>query len=98
VVYRARREVLRAAARAAGLAVRASQVGLHVVCDLPPRTDARAVAAAARAAGVLVAPLATFQLRGRAKPALVLGFGSVPPPRIRAAMAVLAAALRRHRS
>ncbi len=98
VLYRARRDALLAAARSAGLAVRASQVGLHVVCDLPPRTDAHAVAAAARAAGVLVAPLAAFQLRGRARPALVLGFGSVPPPRIRAAMTVLAAALRRYRS
>lgn len=93
VVYRARREVLLAAARSVGLAVRASEVGLHVVCDLPPRTDAHAVAAAARAAGVVAAPLASFQLRGRAPPALVLGFGSVPPTRIRAAMAVLAGAV-----
>jgi GntR family transcriptional regulator/MocR family aminotransferase len=98
VLYRARRDALLAAARSVGLAVRASQVGLHVVCDLPPRSDARAIAAAARAGGVLVAPLAAFQLRGRARPALVLGFGSVPPPRIRAAMAVLAAAVRRHRA
>jgi hypothetical protein len=44
-----------------------------------------------------VAPLAAFQLRGRAKPALVLGFGSVPSPQIRAAMTVLAAALPRDR-
>jgi GntR family transcriptional regulator/MocR family aminotransferase len=98
VLYRARREVLLAAARSVELAVRASEVGLHVVCDLPQRTDARAVAAAARAAGVVVAPLAAFQLRGRAKPAVVLGFGSVPPPQIRSAMTVLAVALRRSRS
>jgi len=43
-------------------------------------------------------PLAAFQLRGRAKPALVLGFGSVRPPQIRAAMTALAAALRRYRA
>ena len=93
VLYRARRDALVAAARATGLSVRASDVGLHVVCDLPPHSDARAVAAAARAAGVVVAPLAAFQLRGRAPPALVLGFGSVPPRRIRAAMAVVAEAI-----
>jgi GntR family transcriptional regulator/MocR family aminotransferase len=93
VLYRARRDALAAAARAAGLVVRAGDVGLHVVCDLPPRSDARAIAAAARAAGVEVAPLATFQLRGEAAPALVLGYGSVPPRRIRAAMLILAEAI-----
>lgn len=95
VLYRARRAVILAAARMAGLAVRASDVGLHIVCDLPARTDARAVAARARAAGIIAAPLASFHLRGRAPPALVLGFGSVPPPRIRAAMAALAEVIAR---
>ena len=95
VLYRARRDVLLAAARSVGLAVRATEVGLHVVVDLPARSDARAVAAAARAAGVVVAPLAAFQLRGRSASALVLGFGSVPAPRIRAAMAVVAEAVHR---
>jgi GntR family transcriptional regulator / MocR family aminotransferase len=93
VLYRARRDALGIAARAAGLVVRAGDVGLHVVCDLPPRKDARAIAAIARAAGVEAAPLATFQLRGRAPQALVLGFGSVPPRRIRTAMAILADAI-----
>src|SRR3569623_1294841 len=55
---------------------------------------ALALAAAARAAGVVVAPLASCQLRGRAASALVLGFGSVPPPRIRAAIAVVAEVVR----
>jgi GntR family transcriptional regulator/MocR family aminotransferase len=89
VVYRARRDALAAAARAAGLAVRATDAGLHLVCDLPRGTDARAVSARARALGVEAAALASFQLRGRAAPALVLGFGSVPPRRMRAAMAIV---------
>jgi GntR family transcriptional regulator/MocR family aminotransferase len=93
VVYRARRDALATAARAAGLAVRATDAGLHLVCELPRGTDARAVAAAARARGVEAAPLAAFQQRGRAAPALVLGYGSVPPRRIRAAMSVLAEAI-----
>jgi GntR family transcriptional regulator / MocR family aminotransferase len=93
VLYRARRDALIAAAAAAGLTVRAADAGLHLVCDLPPRHDARAVAAAARARGVEVAPLAAFQQRGRAAAALVLGFGAAPPRRIRAAMAALADAI-----
>ncbi|HEY0481242.1 MAG TPA: PLP-dependent aminotransferase family protein [Kofleriaceae bacterium] len=90
VLYRARRDVLIAAARAAGLTVRLGEVGLHIVCDLPPGCDARTVSSTAAAAGITAAPLAAFQLRGRAPQAIVLGFGSVPPARIRSAMALLA--------
>jgi GntR family transcriptional regulator/MocR family aminotransferase len=89
VVYRARRDELLAAAASAGLTIRAGDAGLHAVCDLPRGGDPRVIAATARERGVEVLPLAAFQARGRAAPALVVGFGVAAPRRIRSAMAIL---------
>jgi GntR family transcriptional regulator/MocR family aminotransferase len=97
VLYRQRREVLLAAARAAGrerLRVRPTESGLHVIADLGPGVDPAAVSAAAARRGVEAAPLSLFYAGGRAAPgALVLGFGAVDPRSARAAMDDLAAAI-----
>lgn len=88
-VYRARRDELCSAAAAAGLVIRVAEAGLHAICELPRGRDANAICAAAGARGVEVVTVASFHARGRAAPALVLGFGVASPRRIRAAMAIL---------
>ncbi len=93
VLYRARHEALVAAARATGrLRVRRVDAGLHAIADID--VDAVAVAAAAARRGVEATPLSHCYAGGKApSEALVLGFGAVPPERIRAAMDKLAAVI-----
>jgi GntR family transcriptional regulator/MocR family aminotransferase len=85
LLYRRRADALSAAAPP-GLRLRPVQCGLQAVAELAPGLDPFAVAAAAAARGVEVAPLA----RPRA---LILGFGAVDPESSRAAMEKLAAAI-----
>jgi GntR family transcriptional regulator/MocR family aminotransferase len=93
VLYRARYQALRDAARATGrMLVRTAFAGLHAIADLD--VDAVAVSAAAARRGVEATPLAHFHAGGRARSqALVLGFGAATPERIRTAADALAAAI-----
>jgi GntR family transcriptional regulator/MocR family aminotransferase len=90
--HRARRDALLAATTAAGIAIRPGSTGLHLVADLG-RLDATAVSVAAAGRGVEAVPLARFATSAPAPSALVLGFGAVPPERMKAPVAELARAL-----
>lgn len=82
-VYRQRRDALiEALARWFPDAMpRGASAGLHVLVDLPPHLDERAVTDRALAAGVRVYPLTTYRVnrRGTLVPGLVLGYGSLTP-------------------
>ena len=76
------------------LEVRRTRSGLATVGRLPAGADEEAVAAAAAARGVTVAPLSRFCLAPVPGRALALGFAAVPPRDIAAGVDALAAALR----
>ncbi|GHC96134.1 GntR family transcriptional regulator [Pseudorhodoferax aquiterrae] len=74
-----------------------SDAGLHLVLGLPHAVDDAAVADQALAAGVMTRPLSMYSLRRPAPhKGLVLGYGAVTEPEIRAGFARLAAVLARH--
>jgi GntR family transcriptional regulator/MocR family aminotransferase len=95
-VHRERLEALTDAAHrhcAGALRVREARAGLHVVADVL-EADASAVFDEAAARGVEVMPLSAYRFgRSRVANALVLGFGAVPPRKLRAGMERLASAL-----
>src|SRR5262249_28561687 len=93
VLYRARHQALVEAARATGrLRPRPVDAGMAAGVDIDVAAVAAAPAAARR--GAEAAPLPHWYAGGRAPAeALVLGFGAVPPERIRAAVDKLAAAI-----
>jgi GntR family transcriptional regulator/MocR family aminotransferase len=68
--------------------------GLHLVLRLPRELDGDALARAAEPQRVRVDLLGAHGRSDRACDALVLGFGAIPTPAIRAAVNALAAALR----
>jgi GntR family transcriptional regulator / MocR family aminotransferase len=75
------------------LAMRPTRTGLHAVADLIG-VDAAQVAAESARRGLEVMPLAAYALRdGAADNALVLGFGAVPPDRLRRGVEDLAEAI-----
>jgi GntR family transcriptional regulator/MocR family aminotransferase len=71
-----------------------AETGLHVVGWLPGNLDDRKVSDAAARNGVEAAALSTFYVGGCPRPGLVLGYASVTPREIRAAMRRLADAIR----
>ena len=88
-----------AARRLDGLCeVRPTRSGLATVGRLPADADEEAIAAAAAARGVSVAPLSRFCLAPVPGRALALGFAAVPPRDIAAGVDALAAALRETRA
>jgi GntR family transcriptional regulator/MocR family aminotransferase len=93
LLYAARRDaLLRQVERAWGDAARAgpSATGLHLVALLPAGSDDRRIARAAPAGGMTVAPLSDYYQSGRARPGLLLSFGSAAPERIRRTVDALA--------
>lgn len=95
--YRARRDVLADALRAAipGSVVRGIAAGLHVVVELPHGSDEQRVVARAKAQGVRVYGLSGYYAQGRsAVPSLVLGYAALSEGAIVAGVDQLAAALR----
>ena len=87
-LYRVRRDALRkaVASELGGLAwLREPTGAMHAVLDLPAGSDAVAVAREARAAGIEVLPLSSFEVPPDpvTDPALLLGFGGYRPAAIR---------------
>lgn len=83
--------LLRAGARWAGLLdIEPTDCGLHVVMRfgprMPPQVDDRRIAAAALAAGVVVAPLSASYARAPRRQGLLLGFAGFPEDVLAAAM------------
>jgi GntR family transcriptional regulator / MocR family aminotransferase len=95
-IYRGRRDAaivalaeLLPAARWQGAAA-----GLHLHVTLPPGVDERALAFAAHERGVLIEDAAWHWARREdAAPAIVLGYGSLPEPMLRNAIATIAEAI-----
>ncbi|BBK32436.1 GntR family transcriptional regulator [Stella humosa] len=95
-IYQERHGALcEAAARQLGglLDVVPTDSGLHTTGHLPPHLSELAVAAAADAQRITVSPIARFSIEPTAVNGLVLGFGGVKPPAIRAGVEVLARVL-----
>jgi GntR family transcriptional regulator/MocR family aminotransferase len=87
-VYAERRRALAAALeREMGNVVEivGGHAGMHLVACLPPRTDDRALALRAVRSGLSVAPLSACYA-GKARPGMVLGFGSTRPREMTAAV------------
>lgn len=63
--------------------------GLHITLLLPDSADDRQVAAAAQAAGVLVAPLSTYRRSTPGPPGLVIGYATPTTPDLHRALALL---------
>ncbi len=81
-IYRQRQEAVLAASRelAGTLQVQAAETGMHVMGFLMGRgIDDRSVSNRARAHGIETQPLSRYCLRATLPPALLLGFGTVPP-------------------
>jgi GntR family transcriptional regulator/MocR family aminotransferase len=99
-VYAARRAALIEAFTArfgTRLPLLGSDAGLHLVLGLPHTADDAAVADEVLAAGVMTRPLSLYSLRRPApQQGLVLGYGAVTEPEIRAGFDRLAAVLERH--
>ncbi|SDG89411.1 GntR family transcriptional regulator / MocR family aminotransferase [Sinosporangium album] len=92
--YRIKRDALVGALRRHLPQVRPLGVsaGMHACLELPPHWDERAVAKAATACGLPAEPLAIMRTRP-GPPALVVGFGRLPPRRADEVVAALAADL-----
>ena len=77
------------------LRVETSEGGMHLIAWLPPDVDDREATRAARAEGVIVAPLSFFAAHREPRRAgLVLGYAGLTPAQIAAGTERLAAALR----
>jgi GntR family transcriptional regulator/MocR family aminotransferase len=95
--YRTRRDEL-VAALAAELpeaTVRGIAAGLHVTAELPPDFDDAAIKAAARERRIVFNVMADYSKQGA--PTLMLGYGQLPEPAIRAGVKELAEVVRQHR-
>jgi GntR family transcriptional regulator/MocR family aminotransferase len=80
-----------------------SETGLHLIGWLRPEADENAVAERAGSFGIAVEPLGRFRVSAPLRPALLLGFGGIPPECIgpaidRLAMALDSGASRRKRA
>ncbi|MEU4196721.1 PLP-dependent aminotransferase family protein [Kribbella sp. NPDC026611] len=63
--------------------------GLHITLILPEHLDDRAVAATARDAGVIVAPLSDYRRTNPGPPGLVIGYATPSTPDLDKALAIL---------
>jgi GntR family transcriptional regulator/MocR family aminotransferase len=71
--------------------------GLHVTVELPAGYDARAIQHAARAKRILLSTLCDYATTWTTTPTLLLGYGQLPEPAIRAGVRELAEIVRQHR-
>ncbi|OCW85805.1 GntR family transcriptional regulator [Nocardia farcinica] len=71
--------------------IRGLDAGLHVVVELDQRVSAAEVVAQAGAIGIAIADLDEFRMSSTGRPALVLGYGRLPPAVLRSAVRRLAA-------
>jgi GntR family transcriptional regulator / MocR family aminotransferase len=72
-----------------------ARAGLHLVIELPPGADDRAISERAAEAGVHAVPLSgCFLDPAASRPGLVLGYGGVPVEQVAEAVSLLRAALR----
>jgi GntR family transcriptional regulator/MocR family aminotransferase len=97
VLYAARQEALVEAARRElrGLVdVSPLHTGMHLVGWLPEGVDDRAASAKAAQAGLQAFALSAFQLQGRPRGALLLGYACVPEEELAEGVSRLARALR----
>ena len=96
-VYEERHACLREAAErelAGLLEVVPTESGLHTIARLPGHLSEIAVARAAAARGIVVSPIARFSIEPVEVNGLVLGFGGIRPPEIRAGVGALGEVLR----
>jgi GntR family transcriptional regulator/MocR family aminotransferase len=77
-------------------AVRGIAAGLHVTLELPPDADEAAVRAEAAARRIALASTSDYGDRS-GPPTLMLGYGHLPEPAVRAAVRELADAIREAR-
>jgi GntR family transcriptional regulator/MocR family aminotransferase len=94
--YRARRDVMVAALADAlpEATVRGIAAGLHAIVELPEDDDEQAIRDEARRRGIALATLDRYRIDPRHRPpTLLLGYGQVSEPAIRAGIAELAAAV-----
>jgi GntR family transcriptional regulator/MocR family aminotransferase len=105
-VYRERQQVLIESIRdrlAGAIEPEPAGTGLHLVAWLAKDADDNAVAERAKTFGVMTEGLSRFRIAAQTRPALILGFGGVPPHDIvaavdRLAMAFDASSLKRRRA
>ena len=95
--YRARRDALVEAIEAElpEATVCGIAAGLHVIVELPPGADERAIKAAALERRIAFNVMADYSQTG--VPTLMLGYGQLPEPAIRAGVSELAELVRQHR-
>jgi GntR family transcriptional regulator/MocR family aminotransferase len=75
--------------------VHPSEAGLDLIGWLPEGADDREVASAARAAGIMIAPVSAYTIRARLRPGIRLGYASVSPRQIREGVKKLGSVLRK---
>jgi GntR family transcriptional regulator/MocR family aminotransferase len=79
--------------------IRGVAAGLHAIVELPAGDDEQAIRDEARRRGIALAILDSYRIAPRDRPpTLLLGYGQVSEPAIRAGIAELAAAVRAARS
>jgi GntR family transcriptional regulator/MocR family aminotransferase len=96
-IYRRRRDALAAAIEThlPKLRVQGMAAGLHLMLDLGPRADERAVVGEALARGIRVMPGSRYRAKpGDGPPALVLGYGGIDEERVPEGVRRLALVLR----
>jgi GntR family transcriptional regulator/MocR family aminotransferase len=94
--YHARRDAMVAALADAipEATIRGVAAGLHAIVELPAGDDEQAILDEARRRGIALAILDTYRIDPRDRPpTLLLGYGQVSEPAIRAGIAELAAAV-----
>ena len=99
--YHARRDAMVAALADAlpEATIRGVAAGLHAIVELPAGDDEQAIRDEARRRGIALAIMDTYRIDPRDRPpTLLLGYGQVAEPAIRAGVAELAAAVRAARS
>jgi GntR family transcriptional regulator/MocR family aminotransferase len=97
-VYRARRDRLLAALakHIPELPVEGVAAGMHLLLRLPTGADDRAIADAARDAGIAVPPLSAFRVRPADDGGLVIGYGRLHESAVAAATRSLGRIIRAH--
>jgi len=99
LIYRQRRDRLTAALRThlPKRRVFGIAAGLHLMLELPPGADEKAIAAAAEELSVSVEGIAAYRVRTNAPPALILGYGGLRDSAIAEGIKRLASVIERRR-
>ncbi|GAA5178434.1 PLP-dependent aminotransferase family protein [Rugosimonospora acidiphila] len=95
-LYRGRRDVAVAAVaeHLPAATVTGVAAGMHLLVTLPPGVDDVALAGRAGARGIGALALSTTRVGAAGPPGLVIGYGAMPPDRLRAAVAAIGRLLR----